>query len=210
MSLITKRAKVALKLSKLSIEQKVALSRSIVERMTGNPGFTDPNPSLASVAAATDALEAAYIAAADGSKSKIAVRNEQEKAFNALLTRLAAYVDNVSDGQESVILSSGIDVRKQPAPLGLLPVPTGIYTRYNGKSGVVELKWNRVYGAASYRLEIKSGGFDASVWAPHAVGTRTMFSFEGLTSGMQYWFRVCAVGAAGESGFSDPATCFAP
>ena len=28
----------------------------------------------------------------------------------------------------------------------------------------------------------------------------------GLTSGTQYWFQVCAIGAAGPSAWSDPAT----
>lgn len=35
-------------------------------------------------------------------------------------------------------------------------------------------------------------------------------TISGLTSGVRYWFRVAAIGASGQSGWSDPATKIAP
>jgi len=47
---------------------------------------------------------------------------------------------------------------------------------------------------------------------PRAVGTSTKSTttIDGLTSGTRYWFRVAAVAALGQSGWSDPATKIAP
>src|SRR4051812_24225383 len=60
---------------------KVSTARHIVDAMTGNPNFTTPNPSLASVTAAADALEAAQ-AALDGTLIKTYDRNTAQTALN--------------------------------------------------------------------------------------------------------------------------------
>ena len=38
------------------------------------------------------------------------------------------------------------------------------------------------------------------------AGKASICTVTGLTSGTQYWFQVCAIGAAGPSAWSDPAT----
>ena len=38
------------------------------------------------------------------------------------------------------------------------------------------------------------------------AGKASSCTATGLTSGTQYWFQVCAIGAAGPSAWSDPAT----
>ena len=43
-------------------------------------------------------------------------------------------------------------------------------------------------------------------WTQCYVGKASSCTVTGLTSGTQYWFQVCAVGAAGPSAWSDPAT----
>ncbi|HEV7473405.1 MAG TPA: fibronectin type III domain-containing protein [Pyrinomonadaceae bacterium] len=42
------------------------------------------------------------------------------------------------------------------------------------------------------------------------MSTKSSFTVTGLTPGTRYWFRVAAVGAGGQSGWSDPASKIAP
>jgi hypothetical protein len=49
-------------------------------------------------------------------------------------------------------------------------------------------------------------GKDYGPWTQCYVGKASSCTVTGLTSGTQYWFQVCAIGAAGPSAWSDPAT----
>ena len=49
-------AKIKLNLKSLSTPEKIARARQIVTALTGNKDFTTPNPSLAQVTAAIDAV----------------------------------------------------------------------------------------------------------------------------------------------------------
>ena len=47
-------------------------------------------------------------------------------------------------------------------------------------------------------------------WQQASVVTKSKTTVSGLTSGTKYWFRVAAVGTAGQGPWSDPATKLAP
>jgi hypothetical protein len=44
---------------------------------------------------------------------------------------------------------------------------------------------------------------------PPATATKSKATVTGLTSGTRYWFRVAAIGSAGQGPWSDPATAIA-
>jgi hypothetical protein len=50
----------------------------------------------------------------------------------------------------------------------------------------------------------------ATSWAYAGTSTKASITIDALNPGTRYWFRVCAVGALGQSGWSDPATKIAP
>ncbi|PYS47941.1 MAG: hypothetical protein DMF68_14680 [Acidobacteria bacterium] len=76
--------------------------------------------------------------------------------------------------------------------------------------GEVDLQWDTVRGARSYVIEISADPPTNTSWQHKTVSTKSRATIEGLTSGTKYWFRVAAVGANGQSGWSDPATKIAP
>ena len=53
--------KVKLGLKNLSVMKKVTKSNAIVEQMTGNPNFTNPNPSLADFSAKISEMQSAKV-----------------------------------------------------------------------------------------------------------------------------------------------------
>ena len=199
---------VKLSLYTKNVPAKIAFARNIVAKMTGHAFFQLPSPSLAEVAAAIDALEAAAIAAADGGKSKTALRNQLERELDDLLRRLAHWVANRAGQDEALILSTGMDIRQRPAPLSIPTMPDHLRTTLPGGHGIVTLSWKPVRGAYAYELQFREG--DEGPWSKVVTVTRTNHKAEGLQSGQVYWWRVSAIGASGQSPWSDPAMVYAP
>lgn len=203
--------KAKLSLSGLSPAALLAVGRNVVAKMTGNPAFPNPVPSLAEVSTACDNLEAAIIDASDGGKSKVAVRRQRVAELVNLLRRLALWVENVANGNASLILSAGMDVKRASSPVGTPPVPTGLRCSLPGSNGLVQLSWDAVKEAYTYEVQYCQGEKPSEdAFTKLVTITRSSYLVERLVSGLQYWFRVSATGTAGTSGWSDPARAYAP
>ncbi|MEI6236400.1 MAG: fibronectin type III domain-containing protein [Planctomycetota bacterium] len=72
--------------------------------------------------------------------------------------------------------------------------------------GTVDLTWDKVRGANSYMIQKSPDPITGGSWTMGAISTKSSATLSGLTSGTKYWFRVAAIGAAGQGAWSDPAT----
>ena len=193
----------------LSPTDKVAKALLVETKMTGNLSFPTPDPTLAELKTGREALETAITEAAGGDHAKIFARNLSEAALDDLLVRMAMYVSNTSAGDELKILSSGFELRKQPEPIGPLDAPTELEASTGAKPGEIDLRCKPVKGAYYYQVQINATDPDAEVsWTLLALTSRASFEATALDPGKHYWFRMCALGAAGTSPFSDPAKGF--
>jgi len=206
-------AKVKLGLSRLSVLERIALASQIVTAMTANPNFTTPNPPLVDITTKKTALIAAnndanakYLAAKDA----VNLRNDLVRDMDSLLTQEASYVDNIANGNDNIIMSAGMSIRDAKAPIGELPAPTNLYATAGDEDGEIVLNWEPVRGAKSYVVYMTTDPNVPDSWAHKASRTESFIDIKELTSGNKYWFRVAAVGAAGQGAFSDPATKYAP
>ncbi|MBC8115099.1 MAG: fibronectin type III domain-containing protein [Candidatus Saccharimonas sp.] len=202
-------AKVKLSLRNLTVPQKVQFMRQIVTAMTGNADYPTPSPPLATITTLANQLETDFNAAEASrlvSEQKTAVMGTSEDAADAGLTQLGAHVDNASGGDEEKILGAGMDVRATPAPVGSLPAPQGLVATIGDFDGEIDNVWDAVRGASSYVMEKSVDPPTATSWQPAGVTTKSQRTVTGLTSGTKYWFRVAALGAAGQSPWSNPAS----
>jgi len=71
--------------------------------------------------------------------------------------------------------------------------------------GAVDLGLNRVRGAGSYVFHTTRTPNAPESWQHALVSSKSSCTITGLTSGQHCWFRVAAVGAAGQSPWSDNA-----
>src|SRR5205823_3404061 len=98
----------------MPVPDKIQFARQIVIDMTGNPNFTTPAPTLASIGTAATTLETAYNAAQTArqvSKAKTAALDTPNGSLDLLLAQLANYVENTSGGDPAKIDSSGFRTR---------------------------------------------------------------------------------------------------
>jgi hypothetical protein len=71
------------------------------------------------------------------------------------------------------------------------------------------VRWNAVRGARAYVIERTPEGTEPQ-WTVIGSSTKKQATLNSMVSGTKYWFRVAALGAAGQSAYSDPVPLFAP
>ncbi len=185
----------------MPIPAKLQRTSEIITVMTDNPLFTTPNPPLATVATARDELAAAYQDALDGGRTAKALQRTKNEALNNLIRPLRAYVNEVANGDEDIIFSSGFEASKVPEPIGKLPQVINVQVKSGQGDGSVNLRWKAIYGTSTYQIQISD---DGSTFKPETSTTRSLRNtVEGLTLAKYYWFRVAAFGAAGQGPWSD-------
>jgi hypothetical protein len=201
------KIKVNLGLADMSIAEKVENARHYVAEMTENPGtFPAPLPTLDSVKVAADALEVAYVKALGGGKEQTASKKSLDEALDKLLTQLAAYVEFIADGDESIIPKAGMRVRKQGGSrLSQLRVEN------TEKEGEIHLS-DKFTEDARHIWEFCTDPLPAEPPAPaneqswkKLKTTKFVDLLIGqLIPGQKYWFRVAQEVNDQQSGWSDP------
>jgi hypothetical protein len=200
-------ARVRLKLGKLSVTDKIARCRHIVANMTNNAPFANPHPSLTEVTAAVDELEAAF-AQVQASKSETTTRvgrqENAEKKLDQLMTRLGNFVESVAGSDESLIASTGMEIKVSRTTPTIPTAPQSVAATTGEHEGEIILSWKAVSNESN--LDPANG----TGWTQVGLATAANKVISNLTSGKRYWFRVKTAGAAGESGWSEHASKVAP
>ncbi|MBP6390569.1 MAG: hypothetical protein KA175_01285 [Flavobacteriales bacterium] len=194
----------------LTALDKVAKAVFIGGKMTGNATFPTPVPTLAALDTARENLELAIAAALDGGKSVTFAKNEAEADLDEVITQLAGYVVSIAGADEVKIRSAGFDVRRRGSPIGELLAPGNLRADLTEFQGQIATDWDPVYGARLY--EVYRNDSDPAVeaeWKLVAMTTKSKHLEQGLASGSTHWFRIKALGTAGESPLSDPAQAMA-
>ncbi|MBL0309038.1 MAG: fibronectin type III domain-containing protein [Bacteroidetes bacterium] len=196
-------SKVKMGFAGLSIPSQIERSRWIVTRITGNPNYPTPIPSLADLTTATDALEVAYNDSRNGDKNLMVIMRLRQKAMLDIIRKLAAYVQDESAGDEEAILSSGFGVVQRGGPLYVGQV-LNLRTKGGVNSGTIRAVWDKVTGAGAYIVEVSDTGPAGESFTQYRVVIGSRMDITGLNPGGLYWIRVTAVGRSGYGLPSDP------
>ncbi len=196
----------------LNVPAKIQYVRRLAAAVSGNPNFTSPTPSVAALTAGGDSLETLFNeakAARLASKSKTGLLDDQSAAVDLLVNQLANYVDTMSNGDAAIIESAGFATRATPTPVGPLPAPTDLQVAASEHPGSADIRWKNVGGAKAYLVERAQENSTLN-WTMIGTSTKSEASYNSMVSGTKYWFRVAAIGTAGQSAWSDPVPLFAP
>lgn len=196
--------KLKMNFARLTVPVKIQKAKAIVQKMTGNANFATPVPSLSGITAAIAKLEGSYEAAIDGGKSKTAAMHIDKDALVNLIKQLASYVQDISGGDETKILSSGFELFGERTPALLPEAPGDVRITAEG-DGKITLQWNPVKFAKAYLVQMSDTPDAEDSWTIIDGSTRSRFMASHLQSLSIKWFRVAALGAAGRSTWSAPA-----
>lgn len=206
-------ARVRLNLRALSIPAKIAKGRHIVTSMTENKSFASPSPPLADMTAALDTLEAAA-AQVQSARSEITTRtvtqDNAETKLDHMLTQLGAYVESIAGKDDSLITSAGMETKAARSTPTVPSIPQALSAAAGDRDGELLLWWKPVPNARSYVIESSTDPATTTSWEHAGIATSSSKTITNLKSGTRFWFRVAAVAAAGQSGWSEHATKVAP
>jgi hypothetical protein len=207
-----KMAKVKLDLQNKSDSELVNFTEQHITAMTGNAAFATPAPSAASFLTLKDnfkdALEAAGLAE-QAWRTAIALKDAARVALGLGFNQRGSYVDQTSNGVETVILTSNLPVRAIAAPIGELPAPIDFLATMGDMEGEIDVAWSRVRGAKSYMVQ-HSAHVVPRVWSQSKVVTKSQTTITGCPPGELCVFRVAAVGPAGQGPWSDESIKMSP
>lgn len=178
----------------------VTFAKAIHDRLSNNPSFPSPTPTLDVLQADIAAFEDAEIKAASKAKGAAAARDARSRKVKEDLGHLRDYVQSVAEAQANpataaaIIESAFMTVRKSPSRS-----KPELRARNTDVSGTVALHAKAVSPAAAYYWQ---HSLDQQTWTSVPETMRAGTVIAGLTSASMYYFRFRALTRAGEVGFS--------
>ena len=170
--------------------------------------YPAPLPTVADTQTALDKFSAAVAAAADGGRSATANKNNLRLILVGMLRQLASYVGVACQSDMENLLLSGFPIQKPTrAPIGILPAPQNLIVVHGMLSGSLDASVSPVFGAATYNWTCTANTPGATPLTGQS--TAASFTFSGLTPSASYTITCNAVGAAGPSNWSSPASLIA-
>ena len=137
----------------------------IVNSMLGNPTFQTLEPEVTAVKATLENYKSLLAKSENGGKDTIAQKNSSRADLESLLSSLGLKVQNLSNGDELVIISSGFDLRQKAVPVGELDPPVNVIAVPGTRIGTIYVSWNVVPGAKWYEIQYTMYPVTAnSVW----------------------------------------------
>jgi hypothetical protein len=193
-----------LKRPKNQVPKLISYARGIVAAMTGSPHFPSPDPPLATVEAAIDALASAEAATLTGLHESFPARDEKRQWLWLLLDQLRGYVQRIADADvdtaASKIESAGMFVKKAAS---LAPK---VFGAAEGRvSGSVVLSAPRAkLRDAAYEWQMSLDG--GKTWVSLPVTTRATTTVTGIAPGSKASFRYRTATKEGVGNWADLVT----
>lgn len=180
----------------------------------GMAAYPTPEPTVADFLVTHNGLSAAInlVTSLEGQLS--AARAALPVAVEAHMVNMrarATYVEEASGGDPAKIPLSGFAVAGTPGtPIGPLPRPENVRASMGQFPGVIRVSCDPIKGTQTYVTECRLHDEPNQTWQQAKLSTKSRNDINGLVSGKNYAFRMAAIGAAGQSPWSDEAVCMAP
>lgn len=202
--------KVLLDFVRTSPPIRVTRANAVYTGMKGNSKYPNPPVALAELKGLNDNYAVAIgVAAQDGGKNAIALRDQVGDKVVQMLRKLAHYVEATSDGDMETFLSSGF----APAPSSRMKTPplseSIRYVRPGPNSGTMIVSLLAQADAFSYEIRwgIPNADGTPGEFSSRPVATvRPASQITDLTPGRLYLFQVRTVTKAGHTDWGQPIT----
>jgi hypothetical protein len=185
---------------------------NVINKLTGNANFPSVNPSLDTLKTVSSNLRQTHNEVEEARKTLQEKQNNLNAAsteFDTHFTNLGLHIENVSNGDEAKIHSTGMEVQKTKARIGVPSKVVYLNATSGDNAGEIDIQWDSVKGAASYIVQAAINDGVAVVWTHITVVTKSKAALA-MKSGVNYQIRVAAVGSAGQGPWSDSINKVAP
>jgi hypothetical protein len=203
----TKMAKVKLDFRNLPDSEIIQQCTNIKTAMTGNETFATPTPTLTVFGTLITTAQTKLTTSDNAQTASKQATADKDAAIAALLagvSQLATYVDLTAAGDESKIMSAGMNVRAQRTPSAPPGQVANLSITAGDNAGEVDMHWDPAQGAKSYEVHMSADPITTSSWNSKPSVTKSKTTVTDLASGTRVWGRVRAVNSAGQGAWSSP------
>lgn len=188
------KKRLALSFKETKDVELVVVGSRVHSSMTGNEYFSDPGMLIIELGELTRQFQIAMADAGLGDREKISIKNDLRALLVKKLKKVGQYVQEEANDAETALLSSGFPLIKpleeiqlrDPREFQILPGPN---------PGEIIMKVKGVKGARSYIYQWTPSPVTAeSIWETQ-YDTKCKKVISGLPLGINYCFRMAAVGA---------------
>ena len=209
--------KVKLGWAALSIPNKIVKAINVRLTMAANAAtYATPDPPLADIEAATDALILAQAEAEKGGIDRTVTRNARLDELTALMNQLVVYVQLICKGDAELAAQAAMELREDPSPWPTCEKVPNPQADPGANKGTINLTWDAVKYKKVYVLEMyfessdkPEEGDPKGSWEPIYIDGKPKYTVTGLTTGTVYKFRVAASNSAGMGPYSEEVSCVA-
>lgn len=170
------------------------LGFSVANHMTDNEHFPDPGMLIIELHEISKQFQSALNDAWSRDREKIAIKNSIRLLLIKKLKQVGEFVITESKETEAPLLSSGFDLYK-PIDKVVIKAPTNFKIKPGPNPGEIIMQVNRVKGARSYLYQWTPNPVTSkSIWQS-IPDTRCKKTIKQLPLGVDYAFRMAAVGS---------------
>ena len=207
------QAKLITAFDRLSVADFLAKAGTIVTALTANSYYPEPwaaqVTSLAQLSAAYNTYQEYYHASLSHDTKQINLRNNARDVLTTELKRLVTYLELVADADVNILMSTGYDMRKDPAHNpnnDLLPAPNDFRVTQGIKSGSLDVHISRLAGAGSYEVQLAKADPNIESNWQHALSSinGSHILLENLIVGQTYWVRIRGINSTGSGAWTAP------
>jgi len=188
----------------MNVPTTIPYLKKITGKMTGNAKFTTlatETTALDSAVTALDTANTSYNKSVSDTEQLLILRDSAFDAANAAAHTLASGAQKITTDPAD-LTGGGWDLASAPAPVGAMTPPANFHATGGDVAGSVDLAWDPQRGVQTHIAHYATA--PTGPWTQGYVGKKSNCNMAGLPSGVEHWFRVQAVGAAGPSDWSGP------
>ncbi len=204
----TRNFQAVLGMSRLSIPNKLVKARFILSKLTGNPYFPKPKPSLATlqdkITKAENTINTASSHAIGTASPMYAAVRSMEMAFFQSKRMVETVANQDEANGVAIIESAGMTVKVYP-----LRQSPGFSVKADSTPGVVLLR-TQAFRRAAYLYQISSDPSKPDGWKTIITSSVSKSRYKGLTSGTIYYFRTATIFRRVQGPWSQPLCVCAP
>ena len=201
------KTKALIGFARMKDDELMVLTRTVINAMTGNAKFPTPVPSLSDIGELLDDFTDKLTAARKrGSAEDTALKDESKVPLAEALQQLGYYVNGISKGHLSTVLSSGFPTAI-PATGSIVPLKVeGVRVSDGRQSGQVRLDFTNQNKARLYEYSYRKVMVPEVEWSDRLTTTSSRANIIApLETGYMYEFRVRAVNSKGAGDWSQTA-----
>ena len=188
-------AKVKFSLKDVPDTDAIQTCNNMKTALTGNASFATPVPSLTTFGTAITTAQTKLTAsdnAAQASKQATADKDAAMDALKALAMQLAGYVDLTAAGDESKILSAGLDVRSAKTPQSVPKQVANLSVTAGDNDGSLDAHWDPLGNAKSYEVQTSADPFTSTSFVTRDTVTKSSTTIDGLDERQPHMWCACA------------------